>query len=70
MPKVDKDNFSLSLDPRLIKFIDYIAKKKFSNRSQIMEEAIRLFIHNHRIKEIDSPEWWDKFYQETFPESN
>jgi metal-responsive CopG/Arc/MetJ family transcriptional regulator len=66
----DKENFSFSLDPRLIKFIDHIAKKKFGNRSQVIEEAIRFFVRFQHMQNLDTPDWWNKFYQETFPESN
>lgn len=73
MPKNNTDkpeNFSLSLDPRLIQFVDLIAHQKFTNRSQIVKDAIRLYIKSYRIEQEDTPEWWDKYYQETFEESN
>ena len=70
-PNNDKpENFSLSIDPRLIKFIDLIAHRKFTNRSQIIADAIRVYIKRDRMEQEDRPEWWDKYYQEMFEEAN
>ena len=70
MPKPDKDNFSLSLDPKLITFIDRIAHERFMNRSQIVEEALRFYIKTKLMQAENTPEWWNKLYHETFSESN
>ena len=70
MPKSSNENFSISIDPRLMKFVELIAHKKFSSKSKIIEDALRLYIKFYRMQQEDTPEWWDKCYQETFEESN
>lgn len=70
MAKSNSENFSISIDARLIRFIDRIAHEKFSNRSQIIQEALRLYIKFYRMQKEDTPEWWDRYYQDTFDDSN
>ena len=65
----DKEQFSISLDPRLVRMIDALARERFTSRSQIFSDAIRKYILQNITDKQDTPEFWDKYYTESFEES-
>lgn len=67
--KTDKENLSISIPPSFIRILDEYASQRYVSRNKIVFDAIRRWILEQCLAEMDTPETWDRYYQDNFEDT-
>lgn len=53
--------FNIALPEELVKKIDKLAQKEYRNRSELIREALRVYLRNEEIADRELLDWTNKF---------